>query len=194
MFKKNDLLPLVLAFVSTILIVGMGFFWLVKAENNSFSSKKESKQDISVEESDTAVSKATNVAKRNFGVPYIVPQGTSVEINGSQKMAQLNQSLRKSFHQQFPGTYITASADGNDVGIKLLASGDIDIAATDRPLNETEKASGLKAMKIDSEVLADNTTQEMYYAYREPANSEVEAFLGYVLSPQGRLAIKEKQN
>ncbi|WP_319420046.1 hypothetical protein [Pleurocapsa sp. FMAR1] len=32
-----------------------------------------------------------------------------------------------------------------------------------------------------------------YYIYRQPANTEVETFLGFALSPKGQLAIVNRQ-
>lgn len=199
MFKKSDILPLVLAFISTIFIVGLGFFWFNKintakssAENRvSLNNSNNSAQTN--QQNSQSLAEITTDPKEVFVMPAIVPEGTAVIINGSSKMDQINQALRKAFHQQFPGTSITTYADGNKLGIDLLISGDIDLAAIDRPLNETEKATGLATIMINQTTVENknNSTQKLYYAYRQPANMEVKVFLGYVLSPQGEQAINQ---
>ncbi len=139
--------------------------------------------------SSASISANPDISKEAFTTPDIVPQGTSVNINGSSKVIQVNRVLRKNFHRKFPGTVVNIDADGNEVGIDLLASGYIDLAATDRPLNEAEKASGLAEMKIDHSSAEDKANQDLYYVYREPANLAVETFLGYALSSEGQQAI-----
>ncbi len=198
MFKKSDILPLTLAFVSTLLLVGMGFLWLTKSNLMKSTVAKNVNQDGSLnladvepKDSNSSVSISANpdISKQAFTTPDIVPQGTSVNINGSSKVIQVNRVLRKNFHRKFPGTVVNIDADGNEVGINLLASGDIDLAATDRPLNEAEKASGLVEMKINHSSAEDKVNQDLYYVYREPANSAVETFLGYALSSEGQQVI-----
>lgn len=198
MFKKSDILPLILASLSTVLLVSLGFLWLTKSNIIKSSTAKNINQEDSltalsitanVPDSLESSSEKSEVSAKAFVAPYIVPQGTSITINGSRKMVRVNQELRKSFHQKFPGTVVNTNADGNQVGINLLASGEIDIAAIDRPLDEAERASGLAAIKIDNSSSQSSISQELYYAYRMPASSEVEVFLGYVLSPEGQLAV-----
>lgn len=197
MLKKSDLLPLALAFLSTVLIVGLGFLWLTKSTAIGTSSSENVSPDDSLNSANIESSAAessrspainSDSSNQDFATPYIVPEGTSVVINGSRTMIQVNQLLRKRFHQEFPGTEISIDADGTKAGIKLLIFGEIDIAAIDRPLEEAEKSAGLAAKKI-ARSTSKGDVQELYYAYREPANSEVEAFLGYVLSPEAQSAI-----
>ena len=229
MFKKSDILPLILAFISTLMIVGLSFLWLAKSNIVNSGTAGNINQDGFLDASDVksdqpessvALSANSDSSEQVFVTPYIVPQGTAVTINGSRNMTHVNQLLRKRFHKKFPGTAINIKSDGNDVGINLLVSGEIDIAAIDRPLEQAEQDAGLAMIKIDHsstdnveqlsqkasvtngairlrEVKSTDSSpqgkassdQELYYAYREPANSEVEAFLGYVLSPEAQLAI-----
>jgi len=203
MLKKSDILPLFLALISTVLIVGLGFLWLTKintarlARENAVSLTNPDNLDAEVEldsQSSVSSSETATESKEVFVVPAIVPAGTAVTINGSSKMNQMNQALRRGFHRQFPGTAITTNADGNKRGIDLLISGDIDLAAIDRPLNETEKAAGLEAMMVNSSTVGNNTNPplDLYYAYQKPASEEVKAFLGYVSSSQGQQAINQR--
>lgn len=198
MFKKSDILPLSLAFVSTVLIVTMGFSWLLKhniaglGKSNLGNSRI---PQISGAEAKLVPSESreTNNTQANFVVPVIVPQGTSVAINGSGKFAQINQALRRSFHQEYPGTMITTEADGSDVALDLLYSGDIDILALDRSLKPTEEAAGLVAIPLNKFGVENNETNStMYYVYKDPLNPDIEAFLGYALSVKGQQAISDR--
>jgi phosphate transport system substrate-binding protein len=194
MFKKNDILPLILALVSTVLIVAAGFTWLTKHNIAGFSKSNLSKNSI-LKASDAQANLSPSpspsaITQENFVVPAIVPQGTSVSINGSNKLDQINTALRKGFHRQYPGTIIITDADGNDVGLNLLYSGDIDLLALDRPLNKAEQTAGLTAIQIDKLKLKQNQTDSaLYYVYREPLEPDIEAFLGYAFSESGKKAI-----
>lgn len=204
MFKREDILPLILAFVSTVLIVILGFSWLSKSGATSFglfsdnSPQAKGNRDSSPDllttnatevQSNLSSSKvAANNSQQNFTLPVIVPQGTSVAINGSAKLNKINQALRKSFHQQYPGTIISTGGDGSVAGLELLYSREIDLAALDRPLSQAETEAGLTAVAIynDSSNAAD---PHMYYVYQEPLSPDAEAFLGYVFSKKGQQAI-----
>lgn len=202
MFKKSDVLPLILALVSTALIVGTGFAWLAKNHVAGFGKGKFNQKDGMLKTSDAqannelvsvAAAKANKIKniRNNFVVPVIVPQGTSVIINGSDKLEQINISLRRGFHEEYPGTVITTAADGIAVGLDLLDSGDIDLLALDRPLNPAEQAAGLTAIQINNSGVKDNQDNaSLYYVYRNPINPDVEAFLGYALSDKGKEAIR----
>lgn len=202
MFKKSDVLPLILALVSTALIVGTGFAWLAKNHVAGFGKGKFNQRDGMLKTSDAqannglvsvAAAKANKIKniRNNFVVPVIVPQGTSVIINGSDKLEQINISLRRGFHEEYPGTVITTAADGIAIGLDLLDSGDIDLLALDRPLNPAEQAAGLTAIQINNSGVKDNQDNaSLYYVYRNPINPDVEAFLGYALSDKGKEAIR----
>lgn len=202
MLKKSDILPLILAFISTAFIVGVGFFLFTKINTTRLSSENEvsasklnnSDSKTKLDSSSASLIEATPDNQGVFAMPVIVPEGTAVIINGSSKMNQINQALRKSFLQEFPRTAITTYTDGNKLGIDLLISGDIDVAAIDRPLSETEKAAGLAAMMINNSMDEKDShlAPKFYYAYQKPVKADVEAFLGYVLSPQGQRAINQR--
>jgi ABC-type phosphate transport system substrate-binding protein len=191
-----------LALVSTALIVGTGFAWLAKNHVAGFGKGKFNQRDGMLKTSDAqannglvsvAAAKANKIKniRNNFVVPVIVPQGTSVIINGSDKLEQINISLRRGFHEEYPGTVITTAADGIAVGLDLLDSGDIDLLALDRPLNPAEQAAGLTAIQINNSGVKDNQDNaSLYYVYRNPINPDVEAFLGYALSDKGKEAIR----
>jgi phosphate transport system substrate-binding protein len=192
MLKKNDTLPLILALVSTVLIVATGFSWLTKNNIAGFGQNDFSQNSIfktpDVQENPSPSPSA--VTRANFVLPAIVPQGTSVTINGSDKLDQINTALRKGFHQQYPGTAIITDADGSDVGLNLLYSGEIDLLALDRPLNQAEQAAGLMAIQINSLKVQHNQHEPaLYYVYRKPLDPDIESFLGYAFSESGKKAI-----
>ena len=196
MFKKNDILPLILAFFSTILILTFGFGWLANGEAAKLSkfSLRKAKINAAIKANANSIENSS-IAKKNlpkFALPVIVPQGTSVVINGSSKLSLINQALRRSFHRQYPGTIISTNADGNDISLDLLYARDIDLLALDRPLNDSEKAAGLQAIPL-AQVMADEEAgfdlSDLYYVYLEPLNPDTEAFLGYAFSIKGRQAI-----
>jgi phosphate transport system substrate-binding protein len=199
MFKKSDILPLILALVSTVLIVGTGFTWLAKSDVAGFAKNGFNKSKKILKTSDAQANPSPSSSKtsaksvgtqENFVMPVIVPQGTSVAINGSDKLNQINSSLRTGFHDHYPGTVITTNADGSDVGLDLLYSGDIDLLALDRPLSAAETAAGLTAIRINNSGVKDSQENPaLYYVYQEPINPDIEAFLGYALSEEGKEAI-----
>ena len=205
MLKKTDVLPLILALISTVIVILLGLVWFNKISNQNSGKVKSSKLNDSKSSTlDTATAGRENSAVRDikprdlaadskiFPAPTIVPQGTSVRINGSTRMIGINQALKKSFQRQFPGTAILTNADGSETGIDLLNTGEIDIAAILRPLTEAEKTQGLATITVDESLVEtelDPISEVFYYAYQKPANIEVEAFLGFALSPQGQKAI-----
>lgn len=198
MFKKSDLLPLALAFGTTLLIVGLGYWWISKINLTQSVEGDIIKEDSTLQDSNTEAeddstsmpSTADGTSSNEFVMPTIVPSGTSVNINGSANMNSINKALKKSFHRQFPGTAVTTSADGSKVAIEQLTMGNLDLAAIERPLSQAEVAVGLAAVKIsDFDNLSSEdskSTPQLYYVYHEPLNPDVEIFLGYVLSPMGQ--------
>jgi phosphate transport system substrate-binding protein len=69
-------------------------------------------------------------------------------------MVQINQALKKSFEQQFPGTTINTQAGGTDKGIQALPDGSADIAAISRPLKPQEQSQGLAAVPVTQDAIA----------------------------------------
>lgn len=199
MFKQSDLLPLALAFGTTLLIVGLGYRWISNINLTQSAEGDIIKEDSILQDSDREAegdlqlipSTTDSTNSNEFVMPTIVPSGTSVNINGSANMNSINKALKKSFHRQFPGTAVTTSADGSEIAIEQLSMGNLDLAAIERPLNRAELAAGLAAVKINnfnhpSSEDGKGKSLELYYVYREPLNPDVEVFLGYVLSPEGQ--------
>lgn len=93
-------------------------------------------------------------AQTAFKLPNSVAEGTNVRIDGSVSMAAVNSILKQRFEQQFPKTQVTAAANGVPAGIQAVLSGQADLAAIGRPLNEQEKAQGLKTAQVGRDKIA----------------------------------------
>ena len=195
-FEKGDLFPFLLALISTGLAVGMGFFLLTRFDLTKLEGKNKSTLDSNNAEAEINSSSTTEFTGKvdtpNFAMPAIVPQGTAITINGSAEIDWINRRLSRGFHRKFPGTAITASAYDEETAMKLLRLGNIDLATIDRQLTEAEKVAGFKAVTINNLALDNNNTSELYYVYRDPLAPDIEAFLGYVLSPEAQLTISDR--
>lgn len=157
MSQKNETAVLVLALLITVALLGGGF-WLFtgnsglnlgganKGDNNNSTppQTKQSEQPAS----DTSSSNTT------FSLPKNVPTGTAVKIEGATSMVQINQALKNSFENQFPGTTVNTQAGGTEKGIQELLAKNADIAAISRPLTPQEKAQGLVAQPITKDAIA----------------------------------------
>jgi len=83
-----------------------------------------------------------------FPPPTNVAAGTIVRIDGSTSMVTINQNLKNAFESQFPNTSVATSARGSSQGIQGLLAGNVDVAASSRPLTPQEQAQGLEAMPV----------------------------------------------
>lgn len=189
MFKKSDIFPLVLALISTLIVLALGFLWLGKI---SINNSEQAQKDTVHKNTKTKSTTTTAESSPSFAPPTIVPQGTSVRINGSTRMIPINQVLKKSFQRQFPGTAIITDSDGTETSLELLRSGEIELAGISRNLTKKEQNEGLVAVAVDESVSntqSGPSTEIFYYVYREPVVTEVETFLGFALSPKGQQTI-----
>ena len=195
MFNRNNALPFVLALASTLAVLGLGAGILnllssTTASNNDNNLAREAK--VSGNSSNSSIEAVPAIS---FSEPGIVPMGISVRINGSNQMVEVNKLLKKSFQQEFPGTTVNVDADGSETGMRLLRSGQIDLAAISRPLSDEERAEGLTAITLEGKSLEEVSASEpLLYVYREPANIKVEAFLGHLFSIKGQEVIIDHKN
>ncbi|MEH2004836.1 substrate-binding domain-containing protein, partial [Nostoc sp.] len=90
----------------------------------------------------------------SFSLPQTVQNGTTVRIDGSSSLAQINQSLKESFEKQFSGTKVEIAANGTGTALKDLLNGKIDIVAMGRGLTPAEKAQGLEQVRLLREKIA----------------------------------------
>jgi len=83
-----------------------------------------------------------------------VARGTTIKLDGSTSMVQINQGLKNAFEMQFPGTTINTQAGGTTTGIDNLIAGNVDIAAISRPLTPQETQQGLISIAVTQDAIA----------------------------------------
>jgi phosphate transport system substrate-binding protein len=145
MSQKNETAVLALSLLITAALLGGGFWWFTRG--SGFNISNASKDD----NTNTPTQQQTS---QTFSPPTSVPSGTTVRIDGSTSMVQINQALKNSFEQQFPGTTVNTSAGGTEKGIQDLLAGNIDIAAISRPLTSQEQTQGLVAVPVTKDAIA----------------------------------------
>lgn len=149
--SQNNRLPLILALICTGAILGGGYWWINRESvSNIVSTPPVTTQNNTSTDLEPSLNNDTPAI--NF--PTNVASGTTVNVNGSTSMVQINQAIKKGFETEFPGTAIATNAQGTEVGIELLQDGKIDVAAISRPLTEQEKATGINAVPIAKDALA----------------------------------------
>lgn len=153
MSQKNESVVLVLALLITAALIGAGFWWF---SNNSGSdiSKPNNENTPNQLQTPTTSNPPNQTAQTSFAPPKNVPSGTTVRIEGSTSMAQINQALKNGFEKQFPGTTVTATAKGTDTGIQALQQGSVELAAVSRPLSSQETAQNLVAVPVTQDAVA----------------------------------------
>jgi phosphate transport system substrate-binding protein len=97
----------------------------------------------------TAVSTATPALE----LPDTLPAGSSVRLDGSTSLAKFNQRLGQAFLDRYPGVKYDWKANGSSKGIQALLAGQVDIAASSRPLTEEEKNKGLVAVPVKGDAI-----------------------------------------
>lgn len=150
MSQKNETTVLILALLITAALVGGGFWWFSRKGGVNVGTITGGGNNNSQNQQPTG--QTSNPT--SFAPPTSVPSGTSVRIEGSTSMVQINQALKQSFQQQFPGTTVNTQAGGTDVGIQALLAGNVDLAAISRPLSDREKGQGLVAVPITQDAIA----------------------------------------
>ena len=150
MSQKNETTVLVLALLMTAALLGGGFWWFTRSSGSNIgnlSGDNNTQKDLP---QDPNVSQPT----QTFAPPTNVQSGTTIRIDGATSMVQINQALKSSFEQQFPGTKVNTNAGGSDKGIQDLIRGNVDVAAISRPLTFQETSQGLVAVPITKDAIA----------------------------------------
>ena len=159
MSQKNETAVLLLALIVTAALLGGGFWWFTrssgiisgganKGDNNNQNQPQTSQNPNSPAQSTPSVPSST------FALPANVPSGTTVRIEGSTSMVQINQALKNGFQTQFPGTTVNTAAAGTEKGIQALQSGTADVAAISRPLTSQEQSQGLATVPVTKDAIA----------------------------------------
>lgn len=160
MSQKNETPILILSLLITVAILGGGYWWFSRQSGTNPLEQLFPKQTATPTQSPTPI--ASNSAEQlpsppsvsAFPLPTNVPSGTTIKINGSTSMAQINKALKDNFEQSFPQTNVEIDAKGSDEGIQMLIHGQIDIAAISRPLKEVEKTQGLVVVPVTQDAIA----------------------------------------
>lgn len=150
MSQKNETAVLVLALIITAALLAAGFWWFTRNQGSNIVSTP---QDATPKPSSNSNQPPTTTAG-TFPLPTTVPAGTSIRIDGSTSMVQINQALKNSFEKQFPGTVVNTKAGGSDQGVQAVLGGSADVAAISRPLTQQEQSQGLAAVPIARDAIA----------------------------------------
>jgi phosphate transport system substrate-binding protein len=94
-----------------------------------------------------------NLAQR-FPRQASVPAGTTISIDGSTSMVLINEALKTSFLNTYPGSVVNTAATGSDNGIQALLGGSVNLAAISRPLTAAEQSQGLEAVPVARDRIA----------------------------------------
>ncbi len=151
MSQKNETTVLVLALLITAALLGGGFWWFTRRSGSNVGNLSTGDNNTPQNQpQDQNLSQPT----QTFASPTNVQSGTTVRIDGSTSMVQINQALKSSFEQQFSGTTVNTNAGGSDKGIQDLIQGNIDVAAISRPLTFQETSQGLVAVPVTKDAIA----------------------------------------
>jgi phosphate transport system substrate-binding protein len=94
-----------------------------------------------------------NLAQR-FPRQASVPAGTTISIDGSTSMVLINEALKTSFLNTYPGSVVNTAATGSNNGIQALLGGSVNLAAISRPLTAAEQSQGLEAVPVARDRIA----------------------------------------
>ena len=89
-----------------------------------------------------------------FTQPASIAADTTLSIDGAPSMAGINQSLKESFEQRYPGARVTLSVSSDDQALTALRNGSIDLAALGRALSEAEDDPSLTSIPVTREKIA----------------------------------------
>ncbi|MBT9313174.1 substrate-binding domain-containing protein [Leptothoe kymatousa] len=109
---------------------------------------------VPVAQTSGATGQVGNTVVNNKNVANLVTQGQGLTIDGSQLMQPINQALKESFEQEYPGTDVTLRTNGTEPALDALLNNDIDLAAIGRSLSATEKAKGLVEIPVSQDAIS----------------------------------------
>ncbi|MDY6803417.1 MAG: phosphate ABC transporter substrate-binding protein [Cyanobacteriota bacterium] len=149
MAKRSGPPPIV--FILAFLLLAAGGYWFFILRNKEPGPTVTNTQPAGAP---GAVPQAAAPVTSAFPAPATVASGTVVRLDGSTSMVAINQNLKNGFETQFPGTSVATSARGSSQGIQGLQAGNVDVAASSRPLNSQEQAQGLEAIPVALDKIA----------------------------------------
>jgi phosphate transport system substrate-binding protein len=156
MSQKNESAVLVLALIITAALLGGGFWWFSRSGLKIGGTTQGDGNSTSTPtpQGSTQPNQPPTNSGATFALPTSVPAGTTVRIDGSTSMVQINQALKNGFQAQFPGTVVNTKAGGTDQGVQALLGGTADVAAISRPLSSQEQNQGLVAVAVTKDAIA----------------------------------------
>ena len=89
-----------------------------------------------------------------FTLQDSVAPNTTITIDGSPSMAGINQSLKESFEQRYPGSSVVVSTSSDEQALQALMAGTIDLAALGRALSAAEEDPTLTSVPVTREKIA----------------------------------------
>ncbi|PZV05158.1 MAG: hypothetical protein DCF32_11500, partial [Leptolyngbya sp.] len=89
-----------------------------------------------------------------FTLQESVPAGTTLSIDGSPSMAEINQSLSEGFEARYPDTDVVSSTSGDEQALQALQGGSVDLAALGRSLSDPEEDPSLTSIPVAREKIA----------------------------------------
>ncbi|MDB9493115.1 phosphate ABC transporter substrate-binding protein [Spirulina major CS-329] len=152
MTQKNETLPLILALLVTAGILGGGIWFFTQRTGSNLIPTPDTATNPNP--ADGAAPPTNGTASNSFPVPSEVPAGTQLWIDGSTSMAKINAALTNRFKTQFPSASTTIQAQGTSKGIESLIAGQIDLAASSRPLTAAEQNQDLQTVPVAPDQLA----------------------------------------
>ncbi|MDB9311558.1 substrate-binding domain-containing protein, partial [Spirulina sp. CS-785/01] len=87
-------------------------------------------------------------------LPLTLPETSTLRIDGSSSMAEINQSVKNFLEEQYSGLQVKLEYQGTEDALDALQAGRIDVAAIGRPLTDLEKANGLRAIALPRRKIA----------------------------------------
>jgi phosphate transport system substrate-binding protein len=154
MSKKSGPPPIV--FILTFLgLFGAGYlFFLRQPAETPVSPNNQDPSSVNSNAPSSSFPSGSPSSPTPFTVPASVPSGSTVKVDGSTSMVQLNKAFQEGFQKQFPGTTVITNAGGSAKGIKDLLAGQVDIAAVSRDLTAQEQSQGLVAVPVAMDAIA----------------------------------------
>jgi len=139
--------PPPIVFILVLLLLGGAGYWFFVMRNQSTPTV------ANLESPDTSSTQGAATTS-TFPSPTTVAAGTVIRVDGSTSMVTINQNLKNAFERQFPNTSVATSAQGSSQGIQSLLAGNVDVAASSRPLTPQERDRGLEAIPVALDKIA----------------------------------------
>ncbi|MBF2065146.1 MAG: phosphate ABC transporter substrate-binding protein [Calothrix sp. C42_A2020_038] len=147
--------PPIVFIVLALALLGGGYWFFSKRNQEPANNVTNIPTNNTQTDNQNSTQTGTNITITPvFPLPASLPAGTSIRINGSTSMVNINESLKQGFQKQFPGASVITNATGSDKGLQDLIAGRVDIAAVSRPLTSQEQAQGLTAVPITNDAIA----------------------------------------